>query len=30
MIAKADRGRTMVIIHKDILKQKFDIIIQEN
>jgi hypothetical protein len=30
MIAKADRGRTMVIIHKDILKQKFYIIIQEN
>jgi hypothetical protein len=30
MIAKVDRGRTMVIIHKDTLKQKCDIFIQEN
>jgi hypothetical protein len=30
MIAKADRGRTVVIIHKDIMKQKFVIIIPGN
>jgi hypothetical protein len=30
MIAKADGGRTMVIIHKDTFKQKFDVFIQDN
>jgi len=30
IIAKADRGRTMVIIHKDTFKQKFDIFVQDN
>ena len=30
MIAKADRGRTMVIICKDTLVQKFDMFIQKN
>ena len=30
MIAKGDRSSTMVIIHKNTLKRKFDIFIQEN
>jgi len=30
MIAKADKGRTMVIIHKDTFKEKIDTFIQEN
>ena len=30
MLSKADRGRTMVIIHEDTLKRKFGIFIQEN
>ena len=29
-IAKADKGKTMVMIHKDTLKQKIDIFIEEN
>ena len=30
MVAKADKGRTTVIIHRDTLKQKIDTFIQEN
>jgi hypothetical protein len=30
MIAKADKSRTMVIIHKEMLKQKIYTFIQEN
>jgi len=30
MTAKADKGRTMVIIHKETLKQKIYTFIQEN
>jgi len=30
MIAKADKGRTMVIIHKEMLKQKIYTFTQEN
>jgi hypothetical protein len=30
MIAKTDKGRTMVITHKETLKQKIYIFIQEN
>jgi len=30
MVAKADKGRTMVIIQRDTLKQKIDTFTQEN
>lgn len=30
MAAKTDKGRTMVTIHRDTLKQKIDTFIQEN